>query len=300
MEYIVYLTKNIINNKIYVGVHHTDDPNIFDGYLGRGLWKNHTRYIKNPIAPFHYAVRKYGVENFKREILFIDPYDKEGEEKAYNKEAEIVDEAFVARDDTYNVALGGKGRPRPARKVYQFDFNGRLIAEYVNALYAAKSVEVNISNINGAIIYKRTSANSLWSDKPNINIDEYTITSHNKYYLYDSEGNYIRTCESNEECVKYLDTNRGNLTRAIKLQNKIRGYFISTEKYDKLQITVTKLSGKLNRYTLQGDYIDSFKTVKEAREKLGLKLCSISQAIKLGRQCNGFRWTRTDNPTPTI
>ena len=300
MEYIVYLTKNIINNKIYVGVHHTDDPNIFDGYLGRGLWKNHTRYIKNPIAPFHYAVRKYGVENFKREVLFIYPYNKEGEEKAYNKEAEIVDEAFVARDDTYNVALGGKGRPRPARKVYQFDFNGRLIAEYVNALYAAKSVEVNISNINGAIIYKRTSANSLWSDKPNINIDEYTITSHNKYYLYDSEGNYIRTCESNEECVKYLDTNRGNLTRAIKLQNKIRGYFISTEKYDKLQITVTKLSGKLNRYTLQGDYIDSFKTVKEAREKLGLKLCSISQAIKLGRQCNGFRWTRTDNPTPTI
>lgn len=234
-----------------------------------------------------------------KSYLYI-PYNKEGEEKAYNKEAEIVDEAFVARDDTYNVALEGKGRPRPARKVYQFDFDGRLIAEYVNALYAAKSVEVNISNINGAIIYKRTSANSLWSDKSNININEYTITSHNKYYLYDSEGNYIRTCESNEECVKYLDTNRGNLTRAIKLQNKIRGYFISTEKYDKLQVTVTKLSGKLNRYTLQGDYIDSFKTVKEAREKLGLKLCSISQAIKLGRQCNGFRWTRTDNPTPTI
>lgn len=300
MKYIVYRTTCLINNKIYVGVHKTEDPNIFDGYLGRGLWKNHTRYIKNPIAPFHYAVRKYGIENFKREVLFIYPYNKEGEEKAYNKEAEIVDEAFIARDDTYNVALGGKGRPRPARKVYQFDFDGKLIAEYINALYAAKSVEVNISNINGAIIYKRTSANSLWSDKPNININEYTITSHNKYYLYDSEGNYIRTCGSNEECVKYLDTNRGNLTRAIKLQNKIRGYFISTEKYDKLQITVTKLSGKLNRYTLQGDYIDSFKTVKEAREKLGLKLCSISQAIKLGRQCNGFRWTRTDNPTPTI
>lgn len=300
MKYIVYRTTCLINNKIYVGVHKTDNPNVFDGYLGRGLWKNHTRYIKNPIAPFHYAVRKYGVENFKREVLFIYPYDKEGEEKAYNKEAEIVDEAFIARDDTYNVALGGKGRPRPARKVYQFDFNGKLIAEYINALYAAKSVEVNISNINGAITYKRTSANSLWSDKPNININEYTITSHNKYYLYDSEGNYIRTCESNEECVKYLDTDRGNLTRAIKLQNKIRGYFISTEKYDKLQITVTKLSGKLNRYTLQGDYIDSFKTIKEAKEKLGLKLCSISQAIKLGRQCNGFRWTRTDNPTPTI
>ena len=33
---------------------------------------------------------------------------------------------------------------------------------------------------------------------------------------------------------------------------------------------------------------------------LELKLASISQAIRLNRQCNGFRWTRTDNPTETI
>lgn len=52
--------------------------------------------------------------------------------------------------------------------------------------------------------------------------------------------------------------------------------------------------------TLEGNYIDSFKTVKEAKEKLGLKLCSISQAIRLRCQCNGFYWTRTDTPTPTI
>ena len=37
MEYIVYLTNNIINNKIYVGVHKTEDSNIFDGYYGNGL-----------------------------------------------------------------------------------------------------------------------------------------------------------------------------------------------------------------------------------------------------------------------
>ena len=33
MEYIVYLTTNIINNKIYVGVHGTTDSTIFDGTL---------------------------------------------------------------------------------------------------------------------------------------------------------------------------------------------------------------------------------------------------------------------------
>jgi hypothetical protein len=78
MNYIVYKTTCLINNKIYVGVHRTEDPNTFDGYLGRGLWKTQTRYVKTPIAPFHYAVKKYGVENFKRETLFIYPCTKEG------------------------------------------------------------------------------------------------------------------------------------------------------------------------------------------------------------------------------
>lgn len=32
MKYIVYLTTNIVNNKIYVGVHGTKDPTVFDGY----------------------------------------------------------------------------------------------------------------------------------------------------------------------------------------------------------------------------------------------------------------------------
>lgn len=300
MNYIVYKTTCLINNKIYVGVHRTEDPNTFDGYLGRGLWKTQTRYVKTPIAPFHYAVKKYGVENFKRETLFIYPCTKEGQKKAYKKEAEIVDETFVAREDTYNVALGGKGRPRPSHPVYQFDFEGNLLTIYSNALYAAKSVEVSVSNIYEAILHKRTSANSLWANKSTIDIKNYSITSHYKYYLYDLYGNYVKACESSEECIKYLETDRGNLTRAVKLQNKIHGYFVATSKYDKLQITVTKLAGKLNRYTLEGNYIDSFKTVKEAKEKLGLKLCSISQAIRLGRQCNGFYWTRTDTPTPTI
>ncbi|MGN0966101.1 MAG: hypothetical protein ACI4OP_00695 [Candidatus Coprovivens sp.] len=37
MKYIVYLTENIVNNKIYVGVHKTENPDIFDGYYGEGV-----------------------------------------------------------------------------------------------------------------------------------------------------------------------------------------------------------------------------------------------------------------------
>lgn len=78
------------------------------------------------------------------------------------------------------------------------------------------------------------------------------------------------------------------------------GYYITTQKVDRVRIQVTPLNGKLNRYTLDGKYIDSFESAAQAKKVLGLKLASISQAIRLNRQCNGFRWTRTDSPTETI
>lgn len=296
MKYIVYKTTCLVNDKIYIGVHQTNNPDIFDGYLGRGFYKNHTKYLKNPEAPFHFAIIKYGVENFYRETLFI--YDNEID--AYNKESELVTLEFINRNDTYNVALGGKLQHKPAKPVYQFDFEGNLINQYESALFASKVLEISVSNIHDAILHKRTSCNSLWSNTNKININEYNIKKINKYYLYNSDGFFEKEFHSCQDCINFLETNTGNLSRAIKISGKIKGYFITTEKLEKVQVVVTKLSGQLNRYTLNGTYIDSFKTIKEAKNKLGLKLTSISTAIKLNRQCNGFRWTRGDNPPEHI
>lgn len=87
---IVYKTTNLINNKIYIGVHETD--NLEDGYLGTG------RMITR-------AIKKYGRKNFKREILFI--FDRQDE--AYEKEKELVTESFINNPNTYNLAMGGWG-----------------------------------------------------------------------------------------------------------------------------------------------------------------------------------------------
>lgn len=86
----VYEIKNIINGKIYVGYHRTLDP--YDDYYGSGVLINR-------------AIKKYGKENFKKEILFI----YENEKEARDKEAEIVNEEFVKRKDTYNLNVGGFG-----------------------------------------------------------------------------------------------------------------------------------------------------------------------------------------------
>lgn len=50
----VYKTTNVLNGKIYIGVHSTDDLN--DGYMGSG-------------KAISTAIKKYGEENFTTEIL---------------------------------------------------------------------------------------------------------------------------------------------------------------------------------------------------------------------------------------
>ena len=53
------------------------------------------------------AIKKYGIENFSKTILYI--FDNSVE--CYEKEAELVNENFVARHDTYNMHVGGHHGP---------------------------------------------------------------------------------------------------------------------------------------------------------------------------------------------
>ena len=71
MKYLVYLTLCIPNNKIYIGVHETVNPDVFDGYIGNGVNIFKPSSYKKSKTPFHYAVNKYGVDAFKRTTLAI-------------------------------------------------------------------------------------------------------------------------------------------------------------------------------------------------------------------------------------
>ena len=90
MFYTIYKITNKINGKIYIGKHQTKDLN--DGYMGSG------KHLKR-------SIEKYGIENFEKEILF--QFDNEYDMNI--KEAEIVNEEFVLREDTYNICIGGQG-----------------------------------------------------------------------------------------------------------------------------------------------------------------------------------------------
>lgn len=90
MVYYTYKITNTVNGCIYVGVHKTKNPN--DKYMGSGT------VLKK-------AFKKYGLHNFKKEILKYH----DSKETMYEHERKIVNYDFIKRTDTYNLKLGGEG-----------------------------------------------------------------------------------------------------------------------------------------------------------------------------------------------
>lgn len=90
MHYYLYEIKNTITGKIYIGVHKT--KSLDDGYMGSGKIINR-------------AMQKHGIENFTKTIL--ETFDNLAD--MFAREKEVVNDAFLARADVYNLRRGGTG-----------------------------------------------------------------------------------------------------------------------------------------------------------------------------------------------
>lgn len=90
LYYFFYKTTNNINGKYYYGVHATNNLN--DSYFGSGKLLNR-------------AVKKYGAQNFTREILKM--FDNR--ESMYEYERNFITEDLINNKMCYNVNIGGRG-----------------------------------------------------------------------------------------------------------------------------------------------------------------------------------------------
>jgi hypothetical protein len=90
--YVVYKITNLINGKVYIGVHETQDMN--DDYYGSG-------------TSIKAAIRKYGKQNFIKEVLSSHSSRAE----MFEEEAKIVTEDFIKQSSNYNNTIGGKLPP---------------------------------------------------------------------------------------------------------------------------------------------------------------------------------------------
>lgn len=212
MKYIVYETVCKTNNKIYVGVHSTENPEIFDGYLGCGCYIYRPATYQNANTPFKYAVKKYGVTNFIRTTLKV--FDNA--EDAYKLEAEIVDEQFIAREDTYNLALGGRDTSiaNGKKKIYMYSLEGKFEREFESlreaSLYLAptshgpghlpRAIKLGHQYLGHQFSYEKLPCMKKlkcrimgYVEMPNVGP---------KVGRFDDEGNLLQTYNNMTECVK--------------------------------------------------------------------------------------------------
>lgn len=122
MHYYLYEIKNNINGKIYIGIHKTNNLN--DGYMGSGKILNR-------------AFKLYGVEHFTKRIL--ETFNSANEMRA--REKEVVNDEFLARNDTYNIMRGGNGGFDYINKTINLADRNRKISanrDYKNPNYLEK------------------------------------------------------------------------------------------------------------------------------------------------------------------
>lgn len=294
-KYIVYCTTNIITNKIYIGVHKTQNPNKFDGYLGCGVLVSQPNTYEKSKTAFQCSVKKHGVKNFIRNTLYIF----NNEEDAYLMEESIVTQDFLKRNDVYNMCLGGYGGilVNNRIKVFQYDSNGKFIKEFSSMLEASLEINRDYTSISYAIRKKTKSSGYFWStDKVNnLDLTLYNIGNNNriKIFRYLGSGNYLDEFESIQKACEVTNFSRKSILEScvfgIINANQFYFSFVKEDSFDKAKTKYIS-SRKVFKYLSNGDFICEYNTQLEAEKDN--KFSNITKAIKLKQVCeNNFLWS---------
>ncbi len=292
MKYIVYKTTNLINNKIYVGVHRTN-PDINDGYIGCGVSKKDKKKNKKG---FTKAVAKYGYENFRRETLFEYPDTEEGMKQAYAKEAEIVTIEFVKRKDTYNLVVGGKCNLHETLKkeIAQYTIDGKFIRTWESIEEAQQMLNLNAisSNLIGRSKY---CGKFQWKYYTGDDSDIDPVEAKEKnVFQFDLQGNLVKRWKSlTEASSQFPNPSSAKVAISNNCLGRTKqsfGYYWSYK--NKFELKPNKHLSPVAKYNDEGEFIESYTSIKEAGDANGIKNPSnIISAIKgTQKRCGGFRW----------
>ena len=214
MYYIIYKITNLVNDKVYIGAHTTE--NINDSYMGSGLLLRRSQ-------------KKHGMQNFNKEILHSFSNEKE----MYAKEKELVNEEFVSRDDTYNLMTGGfgggtpseetKAKIREIRKIQiEQGINVRRVGEYKASEETRKklseSLKGNVPHNKGKTLSEETKAKIRDARAKQINVrkkGEYKVSEETKQKIRVARAKQIIPCGrvvSEETKAKIRTTRKKQIT----------------------------------------------------------------------------------------
>jgi group I intron endonuclease len=289
MGYIYKITNNI-TNKCYIG--ETKQNNI------EVRWNQHKNTIKNGIGCpiLKYAVKKYGIENFKFEILLIC-FD----EDRYKYEIEYIKKYNSKVPNGYNVLDGGPGGSFEGKK--HSEETKKRMSENMKGInnpnYGKKYSEEKLQKMSevmkGVNLGKKMTVETLEKRKlkliNNPEIKEKISNSLKEYYKnndsYNDSSDRIKEKISNS--LKEYHKNKGVSCRTSNTKEKISN---SLKEYHKNKVVKINLI-KIRQYDLNNILVNSFNSIVEASNSTKI-CCSSIRKVFCNKQktAGGFIWKK--------
>ena len=235
---VIYMTTNKINGRKYIGLDSKNNPS----YLGSG-------------KAFKLSIKKYGKENFNKEILCYCGSMEEllEKEKYYIREYNAVDSK-----EFYNIAEGGG--VVITKPIYQYDLSGKLLNSWASISEAEAETGFNNSKITAAAQGKygrRTAYGYVWR------------------YHGDAFDKYPTTPQIN-----ITEAQKRSLSKRQKGKNNVMAD--KTGKDHPNSSAVTQL-------TLDGKFIRTWDSIIEAQKTLFIN--NISACCRgVRKKAGGFLW----------
>lgn len=272
----IYIIKNTITDKVYIGQTIQSVERRFKKHLSDSKQSNNI---------FSRAIKKYGAENFYYEILESNiPLSELDEREIY----------WIKYFDSYNNGYNSTTGGQYYKRLYNDDFIFQILAlweEGLNTFEIAETLNIDQQTVTRYL-------------KGSFNISQEEINQHRINNLY----NY-----SDEELLQYWNSGLGIYQihkkyggntikqRLISLGIKedeidARSKEIKAEQCRINQQKKTKVFEKIYQFSLEGQYIQNYNSIKEAAENTGTQPSSISHCCNNDyNSANGYIWSYTNN-----
>lgn len=288
----IYKITNLINNKVYIG-QSSDIERRFNEHKHDPFEQNNHGY--NYI--FYQAIREYGIDNFSFEILETCSIKELNEKekywiKYYN--------SYIGwnQSNGYNMTIGGQGTrkfdPQEIIKLWNNGFKVEEIMKELNASYNTVIHYLHQENLGYLDLKDRKTLYSL----PKA-IEQYSL-----------DGKFIRSYESISDAIRMLKKEnpkvhtvnisyacKHKITTAYNYIWKYSNDLISIEELVALANTKTHHCNRpVNQYDINGNFIQTFSTIKEAQIATNLKSSSSIINVCKGKSltAGGYIWKYSD------
>lgn len=297
-EGYIYLVTNKVNNKKYVGQTRTT---ILDRWYGH---KHDAKRGKK--TAFALALIKYGFENF-----IIDELEK----IVANTEEELISllndkEIYYIKkynskshNNGYNITSGGDNVSDYIKmKTFCFDLDGNFIKEFESRAEAGRFIGVRGEDVSGAIL-RNGSIKGLYFSNDNIfNYNKHSLMKDKRVISYDYNGNKLKEYSNCYEAAQDIQSEAGNIYNAcLGIHKSNKGYIwrFDSDNFNDLPLP-SKRKRIVNQYSKDGKYINTFESIKEAGETLGIRRSTISSVLSkngASKSAGGYIWYYGSDPT---